>query len=317
MLSSYARRYALFTLVGIAGEDDLDAPDLPISNLPAAPVNGTVSGKTNGRAEAAPNPYAPAAEAAGVANQDPTWQYLTSGPRRSWHTSCRSTSQALTRWKLLSNGRVGAWAPRTRSRPRMLARLRPPFGGGRKYGNRRLTPSALHQNPKTCRPVPRRQGLYRQIRVVLRPSSRHCFRRSRHQPDPFKSRPTALTRAPSLSWSRAAIATSITSASSRANPAQCAAGSPRIRIMSDLLKGERWAAKYRMSSLSRCVESTTASFIAKVTKPHGGRASTSIHYRSHLACGSTRVVYWIHKACFLAGEPQQLLPAQSIRCAVS
>jgi len=26
---TYARRYALFTLVGIAGEDDLDAPDLP------------------------------------------------------------------------------------------------------------------------------------------------------------------------------------------------------------------------------------------------------------------------------------------------
>jgi hypothetical protein len=29
---SYARRYALFTLVGIAGEDDLDAPDLHIAN---------------------------------------------------------------------------------------------------------------------------------------------------------------------------------------------------------------------------------------------------------------------------------------------
>jgi tagatose-1,6-bisphosphate aldolase non-catalytic subunit AgaZ/GatZ len=25
---TYARRYALFTLVGVAGEDDLDAPDL-------------------------------------------------------------------------------------------------------------------------------------------------------------------------------------------------------------------------------------------------------------------------------------------------
>jgi hypothetical protein len=25
---TYARRYALFTLLGIAGEDDLDAPDL-------------------------------------------------------------------------------------------------------------------------------------------------------------------------------------------------------------------------------------------------------------------------------------------------
>src|SRR5579863_5362565 len=30
---TYARRYALFTLVGIAGEDDLDAPDLPALSL--------------------------------------------------------------------------------------------------------------------------------------------------------------------------------------------------------------------------------------------------------------------------------------------
>jgi hypothetical protein len=28
---TYARRYALFTLVGIAGEDDLDTPDLAIT----------------------------------------------------------------------------------------------------------------------------------------------------------------------------------------------------------------------------------------------------------------------------------------------
>src|SRR5439155_6045397 len=34
---TYARRYALFTLVGIAGEDDLDAPDL-IS--PSQPISG-------------------------------------------------------------------------------------------------------------------------------------------------------------------------------------------------------------------------------------------------------------------------------------
>src|SRR5580692_2127066 len=36
---TYARRYALFTLVGIAGEDDLDAPDLceaPRSPAPSA-----------------------------------------------------------------------------------------------------------------------------------------------------------------------------------------------------------------------------------------------------------------------------------------
>jgi hypothetical protein len=32
---TYARRYALFALVGIAGEDDLDAPDLPVEPSPA------------------------------------------------------------------------------------------------------------------------------------------------------------------------------------------------------------------------------------------------------------------------------------------
>ena len=36
--ATYARRYALFTLVGIAGEDDLDAPDL---TAPTVPVSGS------------------------------------------------------------------------------------------------------------------------------------------------------------------------------------------------------------------------------------------------------------------------------------
>jgi predicted phage-related endonuclease len=37
---TYARRYALFTLVGIAGEDDLDAPDLVGARGPASVGNG-------------------------------------------------------------------------------------------------------------------------------------------------------------------------------------------------------------------------------------------------------------------------------------
>src|SRR6187551_2627578 len=36
---TYARRYALFTLVGIAGEDDLDAPDLPGVHLNGGSAN--------------------------------------------------------------------------------------------------------------------------------------------------------------------------------------------------------------------------------------------------------------------------------------
>src|SRR5436190_18687200 len=43
---TYARRYALFTLVGIAGEDDLDAPDICVP----APVTGasTIGSSTGG-----------------------------------------------------------------------------------------------------------------------------------------------------------------------------------------------------------------------------------------------------------------------------
>jgi hypothetical protein len=48
---TYARRYALFTLVGIAGEDDLDAPDLkapvPPGSVAAKPVPNR-HGRMNG-----------------------------------------------------------------------------------------------------------------------------------------------------------------------------------------------------------------------------------------------------------------------------
>src|SRR5262245_750692 len=40
---TYARRYALFTLVGIAGEDDLDAPDIRVPKL----VTGTSTAGTS------------------------------------------------------------------------------------------------------------------------------------------------------------------------------------------------------------------------------------------------------------------------------
>jgi hypothetical protein len=49
---TYARRYALFTLVGIAGEDDLDAPDLIAPSTPSPrtdePPGGKVKGRPNG-----------------------------------------------------------------------------------------------------------------------------------------------------------------------------------------------------------------------------------------------------------------------------
>jgi hypothetical protein len=73
---TYARRYALFTLAGIAGEDDLDAPDLNVPEPSAArsrksALNGQgraaaqrtpngQQGPTARNAEAAPHPVRPA-----------------------------------------------------------------------------------------------------------------------------------------------------------------------------------------------------------------------------------------------------------------
>jgi hypothetical protein len=50
---TYARRYALFTLVGIAGEDDLDAPDLEaVPATKANPPNGSAGKASDGQAHA-------------------------------------------------------------------------------------------------------------------------------------------------------------------------------------------------------------------------------------------------------------------------
>src|SRR5258708_5827975 len=43
---TYARRYALFTLVGIAGEDDLDAPDLAAVPKASAPAKPAANGRS-------------------------------------------------------------------------------------------------------------------------------------------------------------------------------------------------------------------------------------------------------------------------------
>ena len=50
---TYARRYALFTLVGIAGEDDLDAPDIPRKEL-SSPERAPPPRGGNGTAHAPP-----------------------------------------------------------------------------------------------------------------------------------------------------------------------------------------------------------------------------------------------------------------------
>src|SRR6516225_1644361 len=65
---TYARRYGLFTLVGIAGEDDLDAPDLDVDPTPSAELPRPIR-QSNGQTAAArptPNRRRPDASARSV-----------------------------------------------------------------------------------------------------------------------------------------------------------------------------------------------------------------------------------------------------------
>jgi hypothetical protein len=56
---TYARRYALFTLVGIAGEDDLDAPDMMGERTAAAAGNGAEAAEPKSLPTPSPEPPSP------------------------------------------------------------------------------------------------------------------------------------------------------------------------------------------------------------------------------------------------------------------
>ena len=66
---TYARRYALFTLVGIAGEDDLDAPDLAFQTGGSSPKKQPTDNGKRFRCSAAP-----AGKAVPRASQGLKWQ---------------------------------------------------------------------------------------------------------------------------------------------------------------------------------------------------------------------------------------------------
>jgi hypothetical protein len=65
---TYARRYALFTLVGIAGEDDLDAPDLIAPSTPSPGTEEPIVAKAKSRLNG--GPAHPEKELSDVRRQD-------------------------------------------------------------------------------------------------------------------------------------------------------------------------------------------------------------------------------------------------------
>jgi hypothetical protein len=128
---TYARRYALFTLVGIAGEDDLDAPDLVSS--PASSSNTNGAGQEAGQASRAPAPAAklngnairtPARKATGTsANPLPEVTSKELASRMIAALEPLATQDDLDRWALRS------WAKVNTLRLEDAERIREAFDG--------------------------------------------------------------------------------------------------------------------------------------------------------------------------------------------
>ena len=115
---TYARRYALFTLVGIAGEDDLDAPDLAFGTTTLNGSNGHAAGNGTATAQAhpasataaAPNGRAEARRAAPSSLRSARAQKPVLAPDDS-AALCKQLLGELT--QLTSAEQAAGWAQRT------------------------------------------------------------------------------------------------------------------------------------------------------------------------------------------------------------
>ena len=115
---TYARRYALFTLVGIAGEDDLDAPDLvaPTDRPRAADNAGYGEPETDDGTDIKDTVLneRQSAAMARTARFQPEAILGARQVRGTARSACRGIGSRLHTSTRPRSGRIGSSAPRTR-----------------------------------------------------------------------------------------------------------------------------------------------------------------------------------------------------------
>jgi hypothetical protein len=264
---TYARRYALFTLVGIAGENDLDAPDLgaiPKAGIELPPRSDHRS-QMKGQAAAAERPSRDGGKPS----------------VRSAKFVLAQDESAILRERLVeqvaainSTDDAAAWAHRNLPAKNTLTAADPKLSrnGFRQDSRQSAMAPASHPMLSTskarCPPL----GL-------MRPLARK-FQRS-----PTKR----LTKARSVRWAKwLACAIRSIGRSSPGSHAWSVAERRLIPITFGLSSLVRWAAGSVTSSRYHCVASITVSSTARAMRLHGGASSPSILYQSRSDYGSTR-----------------------------
>ena len=151
---TYARRYALFTLVGIAGEDDLDAPDLPVNTPISTPARDpAIQRKMNGQA-----PMLRSADPAvgnGLRRKPrPSKPVLDADASGTVRDRLVNEIAVLDAVEPPSNGPAKALVPRTLSRPRTLQSSKQHSGIGCGCWN----PRPIRRMPAPSEPAERSRG---------------------------------------------------------------------------------------------------------------------------------------------------------------
>ena len=268
---TYARRYALFTLVGIAGEDDLDAPDLPTLELKGdvgiAPQSAA-SGRSNGHASAA------ATTAIATSRPQRRSSIPLAKPILDADASATLRDQLLGEISALgSSEQIDEWAPRGLPAKNTLH-----------AGDALLIEDAFRQKIAELQPLPDRQA-------------KPLPRKSRHHPRWLFTQPVhpqTLTGPPQTSQissttlsrpDRADCATSSTASLSRRSPVLCADASPPTPIIYASHNPGHSVAKSAMSSRCRSAVCIIGRSIARSKSSTGGHGWASIQSPSQTSSG--------------------------------
>ena len=244
---TYARRYALFTLVGIAGEDDVDAPDLATpqqqSSGPERPKgNGSLNG---GKLHA---PYPAAGRSTAKVRSVPREPAL--GPEASAELRDRLLGELHG---LASGDDAALWAHR--SLPEK---------------NRLIAADADRVE----------QAFQVKMTAVALPAEPHMSGQTERPPKPHRSKPAQPKKR--RSQPKGIDKSTLLLAEPRRirdrehvryvakQPCLSAAAARLTRITCGLPKPGRWGARSAMSSLSRFAEGIIARFTAVAMKPRGG-----------------------------------------------
>ena len=246
---TYARRYALFTLVGIAGEDDLDAPDLPTMELRGdvgiAPQSAASGRLGNG------HPFAAATTTVATSRPPRRSSIPFTKPLLDADASATLRDQLLgeiSALALAADRRMGASWPNTQEHPATA--------------DAALVEVAFRENrTKLSESEPRPDAINLQSATAV------DFEILAVNPKPRRLRDKSHRQFVS------------------AQPCLCAAASPPTPITYDSHNPKHSAAKSAMSSRCHSAERTTARSIVRSKSSTGGRGWASIQYPSQTSFG--------------------------------